>query len=270
VGRRRELIVSVVVGVLILAGLWALLVRPKGGQASAAHADEQAAIAQADTLRGQIRALEQVRGEAATLRARAREARDLFPAKPDLPDLTTALQRIAEQSGVDLLSIQPSPPAASTSSPELAAVTATVSVSGGFFEIEDYLARLENLVKSPDPASRIPPRSVMVRSVSLASGAGTGGTSGGTASATATSVGGTLTANISLTVFQHAKVQAPAGTAGASGTSGAAASPTAAPTTTTPTTTTAPGSSTTRPAAYVPPAARHGGFLAAGPAQGRR
>jgi hypothetical protein len=219
VGRRRELIVSVVVGVLVLAGLWTVLVRPKGGQASAARAEEQAAIAQADTLRAQIRALEQVRGEAESLRARARAARDLFPAKPDLPDLTTALQKIAEQAGVDLVSIQPSPPAASTSSPELAAVTATVAVGGGFFEIEDFLARLENLVKSPDPASRIPPRSVLVRSVSVASAGGTSGT----ASATGTAAGATLTANISLTVFQHTKVQAPAGTAG-----------TTAPTTTTP------------------------------------
>ena len=263
-GRRRELIISILVGVLVLAGMWAVLVRPKGGQAAAARAEEQAAASQADTLRGQIRALEQTRSEADSLRTRVHEARDLFPAKPDLPDLTTALQKIAEQAGVDLVSIQPTPPAASTSSPELAALTATVSIGGGFFEIEDFLARLENLVKSPDPASKIPPRSVLVRSVSVASGAGA---SGGAAGVTATTGGGTLTANISLMVFQHAKVQAPAGTAGASG---AGAPATTAPTTTTPPATTAPGSVTTRPSAYVPPAARQGGFLAAGPAEGRR
>src|SRR6266545_4225841 len=162
---------------------------------------------------GHIRALEQVRSEAGSLRARAREARDLFPAKPDLPDLTTALQKIAEQSGVDLVSIQPTPPAASTSSPELAALTATVSVGGGFFAIEDFLARLENLVKSPDSAAHIPPRSVLVRSVSVAGSGSSGGTSSGS-TATLTAGGGALTANISLMVFQHAKVQAP----GAAGT----------------------------------------------------
>jgi hypothetical protein len=256
VGRRRELIVSIVVGVLVLAAVWALLVRPKGGQAAAAQADERAAVSQADTLRGQIRALEQVRGEAGSLRARAREARDLFPAKPDLPDLTTALQRIAEQAGVDLVSIQPTPPAASTASPELAALTATVSVGGGYFEIEDFLARLENMVKSPDPASRIPPRSVLVRSVTIATGsAASGGTSGGAAVPSATTGSGTLTANISLMVFQHAKATAAAGTGGAA--SGAPA------TTTPPPPTTASGSATTRPAAYGPPAG-HGGATVAG------
>jgi hypothetical protein len=257
VGRRRELIVSVVVAVLVLAGVWALLVRPKGGQAAAARADEQAALAQADTLRGQISALEQVRSEAGSLRARAREARDLFPAKPDLPDLTTALQRIADQAGVDLMSISPTAPAASTSSPDLAAVTATVSVGGGYFEVEDFLARLENLVKSPDPASHVPPRSVLVRSVSIASGSGAGsGAGGGAAAPSATTGSGTLTANISLMVFQHAKVAAPAGAAGGT------TATTTAPTTTTPPATTAGGSATTRPSAYVPPARRGGGPVA--------
>lgn len=251
--RRRELILSILVGVLVVAGLWAVLIRSKGGQAATARAEERAAVTEADSLRDQIRALEQVRSEADSLRARARQARDLFPAKPDLPDLTTALQKIAEQAGVDLVSIEPSPPAASTSSPELAALSATVSVGGSYFEIEDFLARLENLVKSPDPASRIPPRSVLVRSVSIASGSGTGGGTGG-AAPTATAGSGSLTASLTLMVFQHA---------GAGGTA------TTAPATATPSTTTAPGSATSRPSAYVPPA-RHGGALAALAAEGRR
>jgi Tfp pilus assembly protein PilO len=216
VGRRRELIVSVVLAVLVVAGLWALLVRPKAGQAAAAQAQERDAAARAETLRGQISALEQARSEAPSLRARAREASDLFPAKPDLPGLTTALQEVAQQAGVDLLSIQPSSPGASTASPELAALATTVSVSGGYFEIEDFLSRLENLVKSPDPASHVPPRSVLVRSVSLnSSSSGASATSGGTtATATATTTGSaTLTANVSLTVFQHAKAKAAAATA---------------------------------------------------------
>jgi Tfp pilus assembly protein PilO len=216
VGRRRELVVSVVLAVLVVAGLWALLVRPKAGQAAAVQAQERDAAARAETLRGQISALEQARSEAPSLRARAREAGDPFPAKPDLPGLTTALQKVAEQAGVDLLSIQPSSPGASTASPELAALATTVSVSGGYFEIEDFLSRLENLVKSPDPASHVPPRSVLVRSLSLNSSSSASATSGGTtATATATTTTGstTLTANISLTVFQHAKANAAAATA---------------------------------------------------------
>ena len=104
-------------------------------------------------------------------------------------------------------------------------MAATVSVTGGYFEIEDFLSRLENLVKSPDPASHIPPRSVLVRSVSINSSSSGSSGSSGAASATATTTAATtLTANIGLTVFQHAKAQAVAGTT--------AAASTATPTTT--------------------------------------
>jgi hypothetical protein len=248
VGRRRELIVLLLIGVLVTAGLWAALIWPKGNQAAAAHAEEQAAADQAESLRGQIRALEGVRADAEGLRARARQSEDLFPAKPALPDLTNALQKIADQSGVDLVGIQPSPPAASPTTPDLAAVATTVTIGGGFFEIQDFLARLENLVRSPEPASRIPPRSVLVRSVNVAAGSGNGGaaaTGGGTPTASAGS--GDLSATISLTVFQHAKTQTPATAAGGTGAASAPAS-------TTPPTTAPPASATTRPPAYVPPA----------------
>ena len=243
-GRRRELIVLLLIGVLVTVGLWAALIRPKGNQAAAAHAEEQAAADQAESLRGQIRALESVRADAEGLRARARQSEDLFPAKPALPDLTNALQKIADQSGVDLVGIPPSPPAASPDTPELAAVATTVTIGGGFFEIQDFLARLENLVKSPEPASRIPPRSVLVRSVNVAAGSGNGAAATGGGSPTDAAGSGDLSATISLTVFQHAKTQTPAVAAGTA----------SAPATTTPPTTTPPASATTRPSAYVPPA----------------
>jgi hypothetical protein len=248
VGRRRELIVLLLIGVLVTVGLWAALIRPKGNQAAAAKAEEQAAADQAESLRGQIRALEAVRADAEGLRARARQSEELFPGKPALPDLTNALQKIADQSGVDLVGIQPSPPTASPTTPELAVVATTVTIGGGFFEVQDFLARLENLVKSPEPASRIPPRSVLVRSVNVAAGSGSGAagaTGGGTPTASAGA--GNLSATISLTVFQHAKTQTPAGSAGGTGTA-------TAPATTTPPTTTPPASATTRPSAYAPPA----------------
>jgi hypothetical protein len=247
VGRRRELIVLLLVGTLVTAGLWAALIRPKSDQAAAARADEQAAIDEAESLRGQIRALEAARADADGLRRRVRQSEDLFPGRPALPDLTNALQKIADQSGVDLVSITPAPPTASPATPDLAELPTTVTVGGGYFEIEDFLARLENLVKSPDTAARIPPRSVLVRSVNIAGSGGSGSASGGGATSAAAAGTGLLTANISLVVFQHAKAAPGATTAGGTGTAGA-------PTTTAPSATTPPASATTRPAAYAPSA----------------
>lgn len=83
---------------------------------------------------------------------------------------------------------------------------------------------------------------MLVRSVSLSS-AGPG-SSGGTDAPSATAGSGTLTANVSLVVFQHAKAQSAAGTG--AGAAGSTAATTTAPTTTAPPATTAPGSATTR------------------------
>jgi len=56
-----------------------------------------------------------------------------------------------------------------------------VNINGGYFEIQDFLVRLENLVKGSDPA-RVAPRSVLVQSVSLATGSE--GATGDSAAAT--------------------------------------------------------------------------------------
>ena len=102
----------------------------------------------------------------------------------------------------------PSTPKASTVSPLLAEITTTVNVSGGYFEIQDFLVRLENLVKGTDPG-RIDPRSVLIESVNL--GSASEGATGDSAAATAdaSTSADELTGNIVLTVFQLAQ---PSGT----------------------------------------------------------
>lgn len=119
-----------------------------------------------------------------------------------------ALQDAASLSGVELGTVAPSTPKASTASPLLAEITTTVNVSGGYFEIQDFLVRLENLVKGTDP-SRIEPRSVLIDSVNLisASEGATGDSAAATADVSASA--DELTGNIVLTVFQLAQ---PSGT----------------------------------------------------------
>jgi len=87
-----------------------------------------------------------------------------------------------------------------------------VSVKGGYFQIEDFLARLENLIKGADP-DRVPPRSVLVRSVDISSGSDQGATGGSAAAAPEASASSSeLQASVALVVFQlaQAATQAPA------------------------------------------------------------
>jgi hypothetical protein len=175
VTRRTELVLAGTGALLVVAVAVLLLVRPNQQATAEARAARDAAIGESQSLRDQIKALESLKADEAQLRSRAALARSEFPATPALPGLVDALQDAASQAGVDLESVAPSAPKASPVSAQLAEISTAVDVAGGFFQIQDFLVRLENLVKGSDPG-RVPPRSVLVRSVNLTSdqGAGTG------------------------------------------------------------------------------------------------
>jgi Tfp pilus assembly protein PilO len=215
VTRRQELVFAVAGALLVLVAGVMLLIRPTRQATGEARADRDAAVAESQSLRDQIKALEALKPKEAELKAQASLAKAEFPATPGLPALVDALQDSASQAGVDLGTVSPSTPQTSTLNPQLAEITTTVEVSGGYFEIQDFLVRLENLVKGSDPG-RVAPRSVLVRSVNLSSNAG--GATGGSATATTAGSSGGLKGDIVLTVFQLAQ---------SSGTSGTPAAPAA-------------------------------------------
>jgi Tfp pilus assembly protein PilO len=217
VTRRTELLVATAGIVLVMVVGTLLLVRPKQQAVAQATADRNAAIADSQALRDEVRALEALKADAAQLRAKAEQAKAEFPATPNLPALVNALQDAAGQSGVDLIAITPAAPKASTVQPELAEIATGVNVRGGYFQLQDFLSRVENLVKGADPA-RVPPRSVLVQSVSVSSS--TDSATGDSAAATpdTSTTSGELQAAITLTVFQlAASPAAPAPAAGAAG-----------------------------------------------------
>jgi Pilus assembly protein, PilO len=225
VTRRQEFLVFAAAAVLAVVAVFLLVLRPQRHAIAQARADEQGALAESQSLRDRIRALEALKANESGLRAEAKQARGQFPTSPDLPALVDALQDLAGQSGVDLASVAPSVPKASAVRPELAEIDTAVTVNGGYFEIEDFLARLENLVKGSDP-DRVPPRSVLVRSVALSAGGQDGPAATGDSVGTATtSSPDQLQASIALSVFELAQAQsagAPAGggVAAASGAQG--------------------------------------------------
>jgi Tfp pilus assembly protein PilO len=207
VTRRQELAIAGAGALLVLVAGTMLLVRPTKQATAEARADRQAALAESQSLRDQIKALGALQPKEAELRAKATLAKAEFPGTPALPPLVEALQDAASLAGVELGTVAPTPPKASTSYPQLAEISATVDVSGGYFEIQDFLARLENLVKGSDPG-RVTPRSVLVQSVNVA-GASDDGTGDSAAAAPEAASTDELTGNIVLLVFQLAQ---PSGT----------------------------------------------------------
>jgi Tfp pilus assembly protein PilO len=158
VTRRQELVFAVVGALLVLVAGVMLLIRPTRQATAEARADRDAAAAESQSLRDQIKALEALKPKEAELKSQAELAKAEFPATPGLPALIDALQDSASQAGVDLGTVAPSTPQTSTLNPQLAEITTAVNVSGGYFEIQDFLVRLENLVKGSDPGGWHPVR----------------------------------------------------------------------------------------------------------------
>ena len=206
--RRRELLLAGAGALLALVTGMLLAVRPVQQATAQANADRDAAVAEGQSLRDQIKALEALKPREADLRVRANQAKAEFPATPALPALVDALHEAAGLAGVELGTLSPAPPRPSTISPELAEITASVAVRGGYFQIEDFLVRLENLVKGSDPG-RVPPRSVLVRSVGLTGGSG--GATGDSAAAVpdASASPDRLEGTIELLMFQLAQPSTP-------------------------------------------------------------
>jgi hypothetical protein len=204
VTRRQEAVFAGVGALLALVAGTMLLVRPTRQATAEARADRQAAQVESQSLRDQIKALEALRPKETELRAQAALAKAEFPATPALPGLVDALQDSAGLAGVELGSVAPTTPRASTLNPQLAEITTTLDVSGGYFEIQDFLVRLENLVKGSDP-ERVAPRSVLVQSVNLASGSDEGTGDSAAAAPDASASPDQLEGNIVLLVFQLAQ-----------------------------------------------------------------
>jgi Pilus assembly protein, PilO len=201
--RRQELVLAAVAALLVLVAATFLLIRPTRQATAQAEADRNAAAGESQSLRDQIKALEALQPREAELRAQASQAGAEFPATPALPGLVDALQDAASLAGVELASVAPQTPKTSTATPQLAEIATTVSVSGGYFEIQDFLVRLENLVKGSDPG-RVPPRSVLVRSVNLTGGQDNA-TGDSAAAADAAAPADQLKGSIELLVFQLAQ-----------------------------------------------------------------
>ena len=222
---KQYVTLTVLAAVVILAAGWFLLVSPKKGEATALQ--EQAAQqmtansvleTELQVLRVQAKELPRKQAELARVAAK-------IPDNPSLPALIRALTAAGTSAGVELVSVTPGPPAASVAAapvvpvapvepatgtaaepiaPVVPAATAAgpagvlttipvaLNVVGDYFEIEQFMANLENL-----------PRALRVSNLAIAPGTSpTAGTGAG--AATNVDNGRTLTSTITGSVFMAA------------------------------------------------------------------
>jgi type IV pilus assembly protein PilO len=154
---RRQVVIAAAAAIGVTALFFFILLKPKMDQISKTKDDVQAARGQVATLQTEIAHLQDVKRNAPQTMAKLAALSQYLPSTPDLPGFIRLVQDAATSSGLDLQSIAPSPPAALPGSTGVQVISVTLTAQGGYFRIEDFLARLEQLE-----------RAVAVRSLALA------------------------------------------------------------------------------------------------------
>jgi type IV pilus assembly protein PilO len=162
----KQYVVFTVLGCLVvLAAGWFLLVSPKRSDAAALRVQTEGVTAsnaslstQLQVLKAQAKALPKQQAKLAAVAAK-------IPDNPALPAMIRALTTAATAAGVELVTVTPGPPAAFGAAPGSAAAAAaptgsaasagvlesipvSLSVVGGYFQVEQFVARLEALPRS--------------------------------------------------------------------------------------------------------------------------
>jgi Tfp pilus assembly protein PilO len=235
---KRSVLIGAVAGGVALILLWYfVLFAPTSSDLSDTRGQVAAAQSQKQELENTIAHLKELSANAAQQQASLRTLRAAIPPTPDLGAFILAANDIATSTGIDWLSIAPTAPTATVGPGPTSTIGLSMPISGGFFEVLDYLNHLEDLE-----------RVVVVDTINVAAvGADSGSTGAGTGSSGATgasSSGGAPDLNVTLTgrMFTNAT---PAAVPGSTITPGTPA--------TTPTT--VPGSST---GSTTPPASSSG------------
>ncbi len=143
---RRGPILAAMAGLAVVILTVAFVILPKASQVREKQGEVEVAKQQETELQVRLDQLRALAQEAPKNRRRLRQLDAAIPPNADLPGLIRLLNGIAEQSGVDFVTIAPQTP---QPSPFAAAVVPTqITVGGRFFSVDQYLYRIENLPRA--------------------------------------------------------------------------------------------------------------------------
>jgi Tfp pilus assembly protein PilO len=180
-------IITAVVAVVLIVAWYFLLLSPTRTKLSDLDGQVQAQQAALATATQEVARLESYKKTAPQSRAEIVRLGKMLPESEGIPSLIIELTRTADASGVDLNSIsrgatQPGTP--------FGLQSVTLAVTGRFFDVEDFLYRLETYVAFRNASFRVTGRLLEVKTLTI---------SGGTAAADGTTA--PLTVSIELNAY---------------------------------------------------------------------
>lgn len=167
---RQLTALAVVAAIAVLAAGWFLLVSPQRSKATDLHSQQTAEESRTHSLLNQIQQLKAERQELPQVQAELAKIALRLPANPSLPALVGELTKAADGAKVDLQTITPAAPVATTTAatgPQtlpakgtatgqgaatptgtLMQVPVTLTAVGSYFELELFLSNLEHLQRA--------------------------------------------------------------------------------------------------------------------------
>lgn len=172
--RFNPLIVGVLAAIVLTVAFWFLLYKPASDQQAAAEAETAQLEQEQSSLRSQIAQLRDVESRQVEIRAAQTRLEEYIPLGPAQPTAIRQFQRAADAAGTEILSVTfgdlAVPEAADATTPAdtgtpgttLANIPVTMTIEGGYFQLVDFMRRLEVDV----------PRAVLVQTVDVDEGSG--------------------------------------------------------------------------------------------------
>jgi len=146
---RRNVLILVMVLILIAIAYFFLVFQPQGRNIEEARIAADDMERREQELQLELRRLESLRDNAPELQAKLQRLDAAIPTNdPQLAQFILLVEEAANTSGIEWLSVAPGLPAAVEGVPDALEVSISMNVTGGYFQVQDFLVRLENLTRA--------------------------------------------------------------------------------------------------------------------------
>lgn len=146
---RRNLLITVLAMIVVAVLAFFLVFKPQSDKIAQAREDVKTAQDDVERLRLELQRLQALQQQAPKLREEATKLDAAVPNDPQLAAFILQVQEAANASGIEWVSVSPTPPVASTNpQAPVQEVVVAMNVEGGYFQVQDFLVRLENLPRA--------------------------------------------------------------------------------------------------------------------------
>lgn len=143
--KRQTMIAVGVATLVVVLGWYMFSYRPKGSELAESRKATQTAKAQEGPLRTDLARLQALDRERPLREAELQRLVGLIPERDELAGFLISADEIATRSGLRWNNISASQPVAAATAGQPSVIALGIQVEGGFFQLLDYLGRMERL-----------------------------------------------------------------------------------------------------------------------------